>query len=364
VIDPERLDEVTRALGAYLRERLGGPGIEYAEAPARVTGGNQTFVYRFRLEGMPGEFAGPLVLRVLRPATSSENVRLEAAAHAALIDLGFPAPRVIACSTDPEPFGGAFQIMERIEGRKLLDEPDGGDPRIGPSRLWYEIRNSLLGDWTRPLAAVHARLHSLDPGPFRDAVAAAGYLDRVTGIGPHLESLRERVDRSEIGGLREGIDWLFRSRPADPAPAVICHGDLFPNQVLVRDGGVTGVIDWTEVRLEDPAFDIGIVKAGLENLPLRLPGPFGGLGGRLMRSFARRYYAEYRRLRPVDPEAVRYYEALRCIACLIYTGERRIALRNGVPVGPNPYDTTLGVAALTRSFEAISGIRLRLEPAY
>jgi aminoglycoside phosphotransferase (APT) family kinase protein len=40
---------------------------------------------------------------------------------------------------------------------------------------------------------------------------------------------------------------------------VICHGDLHVRHLLVdRDGSVTGVIDWGDLCLADPAVDLSI----------------------------------------------------------------------------------------------------------
>ncbi|WP_030430181.1 phosphotransferase [Allokutzneria albata] len=44
----------------------------------------------------------------------------------------------------------------------------------------------------------------------------------------------------------------FRSVPKDS----VVHGDLGPEHVLCRDGAVSGVIDWTDAHLGDPAIDL------------------------------------------------------------------------------------------------------------
>jgi aminoglycoside phosphotransferase (APT) family kinase protein len=47
-------------------------------------------------------------------------------------------------------------------------------------------------------------------------------------------------------------------------PALV-HADLGPAHLLVRDGRLAGVIDWSDVRVGDPAIDYAWV----------LNGPFG-----------------------------------------------------------------------------------------
>lgn len=70
-----------------------------------------------------------------------------------------------------------------------------------------------------------------------------------------LATLRDHSDRSR--------DLLARCQDAvrsfgDRVPALdaIVHWDFTPDNVLVRDGRVTGVIDWEGVRAGDPVFDL------------------------------------------------------------------------------------------------------------
>jgi aminoglycoside phosphotransferase (APT) family kinase protein len=54
--------------------------------------------------------------------------------------------------------------------------------------------------------------------------------------------------------------WWFPPLPAPPSPAerlVFIHGDLGAEHVFVHDGRITGVIDWSDAALGDPALDHG-----------------------------------------------------------------------------------------------------------
>jgi aminoglycoside phosphotransferase (APT) family kinase protein len=48
----------------------------------------------------------------------------------------------------------------------------------------------------------------------------------------------------------------FRSLLAKPFASALVHGDLGPEHVLCADGRITGVIDWTDVKIGDPAIDL------------------------------------------------------------------------------------------------------------
>jgi aminoglycoside phosphotransferase (APT) family kinase protein len=66
-------------------------------------------------------------------------------------------------------------------------------------------------------------------------------LDRVQGL---IDV--ERAQRVWRGALTAG-DW-----PGEP---VWVHGDLLPGNLLVRDGRLCGVIDWSGAGIGDPACD-------------------------------------------------------------------------------------------------------------
>lgn len=52
------------------------------------------------------------------------------------------------------------------------------------------------------------------------------------------------------------------ARAGAPVPRVLVHGDLGPAHLLRTGGLVTGVIDWTDARLDDPAVDLAWVLHG------------------------------------------------------------------------------------------------------
>ena len=59
--------------------------------------------------------------------------------------------------------------------------------------------------------------------------------------------------------------------PAWTGPPVWLHGDLHPANILVRDGRVTGVIDFGDITAGDPAADLSVAWM---LLPVELHGAF------------------------------------------------------------------------------------------
>ena len=314
-----RADALARALVEYLRRWLASPELELMEAAATISGGFDTEIYAVRLRGAPPAFAGPLVLRVLQPHHDPERALREQATQNGVADLGYPAPRALLAVADVRALGGApFLLMKRVPGRALLET--------------NAVRMAIV------LADLHLRLHALHPANLSRALGPAFTLDG------YLDALGRRIERSRLEGLAPLLGWLRARRPADGALA-ICHGDLHPQNVLVDHGGVTGVLDWPNALVADPAFDVAstlnilrFVPAGLTSMPRVVRG-----FARLVQPWlARHYLARYRRRRPIDRARLAYYEAAAALRALVRAAESRRGLA-GAPSGldASPYATRL-----------------------
>jgi aminoglycoside phosphotransferase (APT) family kinase protein len=323
-IDPEQSQTLAPALLGLLRARL-GEQVGFAETPRRLLGGNQTFVHAFRLARTEPPWEAPLVLRILRPHRDVAEVLLETVVQNALAPL---APRVLLHDLDPTALGGAFQIMERVPGRALLMGEIGQDTQ-GLARLRTfatAFRDAAFGSWPRLLAETHARLHALPPRPLVDALGAVGLGERVS-LARHIDRIEGPAEELGLAELRPVVVWLREREPTLPEPRVVCHGDLFPNQVFAENGQVTQVIDWADVTLAPPEFDLGIVCAGIESLPLH------GLGA-LQRNLAQRFRSSYERYHPLDSEALRFGAATRICRTMVSLARHRA----GLGPAPVPYD--------------------------
>ena len=92
--------------------------------------------------------------------------------------------------------------------------------------------------------------------------------DRARELGVEVRDPVREVDAfaercaSEVFPLlappeRERACRMFEEYLAEPAPALaLHHADLGPAHVLCDSGRITGVIDWTDARLGDPALDL------------------------------------------------------------------------------------------------------------
>jgi aminoglycoside 2''-phosphotransferase len=113
------------------------------------------------------------------------------------------------------------------------------------------------------LAGVAALLGALHVFPVADATRAGvrpellkgGYHDGQRGLVGIVESVLGRADFARL-------DDAFRRYERDHVPsenrAVLLHSDLKPEHVLCEGGRLSGVIDWGDVSLGDPDFDLAV----------------------------------------------------------------------------------------------------------
>lgn len=106
-------------------------------------------------------------------------------------------------------------------------------------------------------AAVGVFLRALHAVPVGDAVAL-GVPDR-TAVLAEREQTLERFRRDVLGRLphsRRASGVRLLDAAAQMPTDTLVHGDLGPEHLLVHDGVVSGVIDWSDAHIGDAALDL------------------------------------------------------------------------------------------------------------
>ncbi|BCY10825.1 phosphotransferase family protein [Actinoplanes sp. L3-i22] len=182
-------------------------------------------------------------------------------------------------SPDPERTDREARLLTLLHRISPLPVPE---PIIVPGEHWLAYRK-LPGTPLLNLAA--------PPHPAKIAATLRDFLralhavpaDQVAGlVDTDDQSPREwRSDAAEIYSVvAKHVPSLFRRRieaflNAEPPPATsrlaFSHNDLGIEHVLVdpRTGAVTGIIDWSDAALVDPAYDYGLLFRDLG--PVALP---------------------------------------------------------------------------------------------
>jgi aminoglycoside phosphotransferase (APT) family kinase protein len=191
---------------------------------------------------------GGWVFRFPRRAVAVPGVRREIAALPELagrVPLPIPVPELVGRPADgyPWPFWGA----RLVPGRELPEAGLSDADRVPVAAGVGAFLRALHG--TDPATVAHADLPTDPMARGVPAVRAA--------------KAREALDRLAAQGipLDPALDTLL-SRAAEsgspPGPAVVVHGDLHVRHVLVDAGRATGVIDWGDLCLADPAVDLSL----------------------------------------------------------------------------------------------------------
>ncbi len=222
---------------AFLAERYG------AVADVTEAGrGEWSIAYGFRRDG------GHYVVRFGRHRDDFEKDRLAAAFAAPHL----PIPQVLELG---EAFGAYYAISERVFG-DYLDQLDGAAMRAtlpGVFATLDAIRladvslastdgaagNALAATWTETLLALPDDAPSARVGGWRERLARSAEGSRV--FDDAYAALAEFVARC-------------------PGEKHLVHNDTLNRNVFVRDGRVTGVIDWGCMMYGDFVYDIALMS--------------------------------------------------------------------------------------------------------
>ncbi|MPQ98116.1 phosphotransferase [Modestobacter sp. I12A-02628] len=238
---PERVVDVDRAaalVAAAFPGLAGRPVEPFGEGwdnTVHLVGGEWAFRFPRRASALPGFRRELEVLPRLAP----------------LLPLPVPVPDLVAVDDDPVspwPFTGS---------------------RLLPGSELAELRLPEA-DRTEAAAALGAFLRALHAPATRDAVDVALPVDPVQRGWPAVRPERARalLDRLTDDGTWPGdptVHALLTEAGRLDAPAgepVLAHGDLHVRHVLLDGAGsLTGVIDWGDVCLADPAVDLSVAYA-------------------------------------------------------------------------------------------------------
>jgi aminoglycoside phosphotransferase (APT) family kinase protein len=323
--DPEKsLDQISGGLIEYLRDELGDSTINYDIPLTQLRGGYETWTYRFKLSGVGRELARPLVLRLYPQFYGTGNAVWESTIQNMLADEGYPVSRVYLTCTDMSVLGGAFFIMEFLEGELMMN-------------VAFETVPGLLG-------RTHAALHDIDPAPLINSLRERGWDERRYRLVGRLEGLKDQA--SQYPWSCDAVDWLIENCPPEPERLSICHGDFHPLNILVQGGHVTGVLDWPGFIIADPVLDVA------NTVVLTMVSAKHLLSLAEWEAAVEMYLESYRTHRSLDLKYLDYYKARRCI----------IALVDGAG-GQSVWQHPMIVKDLIEYTRQVTGIRIEPEPA-
>lgn len=176
------------------------------------------------------EIGGTRRSYVLR--TDSRRIEHEYHVLRAMESVAIPTPRAYGWDPDGEALGVRCFLSDFIDGESLLPPMLAGEPWA--TALYVDTACALQ-------ALTRNQLASIDFGP---GETAADFLEAAYGFfAAHPDSLAEAVYRE-----------LKDTMPELP-PVRFSNGDLWPDNILVRDGELVAVIDFTNAGFSDPLYE-------------------------------------------------------------------------------------------------------------
>jgi aminoglycoside phosphotransferase (APT) family kinase protein len=179
--------------------------------------------------------------------------------------------------------------MEFIEGKTI-------DPIQDPSILILT-------------AKTQAKLHKKDGRNISEKIRAHGHSAESHNFEGRIKWLVEKANK--YSGFSEAVKWLLDNRPNEPIIPNIIHGDFHPLNLLVKDGEVAAILDWSGFMVGDPMYGLGWTKAlfiatGKPELPEDV-----------FNNMIQQYFSTYEKLHLIDYDKLDYFVVYRLVRALI-----------------------------------------------
>jgi len=198
------------------------------------------------LDHVAFEVDGDLVVRLSSHADPVERAREVGREAELLRRVAAISPVTVPVPVLVDPDGGWLAY------RKLPGEPLLHVPAVHARAVGARLGGLLAALHAEPIANWHGLVDD-------DVTPPAAWLDEARATWVEVAGSVPPAHRESVGA--------FLEEPPPPAPfrRVLSHNDLGVEHVLVgpRTGRVTGVIDWSDTAVVDPARDLGLILRDL-----------------------------------------------------------------------------------------------------
>ncbi|MFF8591343.1 phosphotransferase [Streptomyces sp. NPDC015220] len=160
----------------------------------------------------------------------------------ALHRLGLPTSRIVPAADG--------SLITHVNGRRfVLKEWISG-------RVQQPLPLALLSEAGEFLADLHALPPRADG--LEDVPVGARRLSAA-----HLAAIPDFTDREFADWLTGRLERILAAEAGARREPCLVHGDLFDDNIVVRDDGHLSVLDWETISLDDPLLDLGMAAVGL-----------------------------------------------------------------------------------------------------
>lgn len=147
----------------------------------------------------------------------------------------------------PIPKVKKFIEHNNMESWALIDYLEGETIRMALlNEDNYQRRQEIIFNFGKILSEIH-----LTPCPDELLINEQSWLNRV------LDEAEYNLNNNEVDGTEELLKRLKIKKPKDYKQTLI-HGDFTIDNVMISNGVITGVIDWSSGAYGDPRYDVSL----------------------------------------------------------------------------------------------------------
>ncbi|WP_231884242.1 phosphotransferase family protein [Synechococcus sp. MIT S9504] len=296
----------------------------YEIAPTPLTGGIDSRIYQYKLEGKQ-----PKVLRILPSTRDAKELFHLQTVYKTLSIHGINVPLIHSVCDDKSILGGCFAVMDLLPGSTLsAQEP--------------EIQANVIGK-------TMANMHNLEVNPIIDELKESG-IPEEHFLSPAVLKNQLNVFEENYPWTSEHIYWLRDRLPLAGGKLSIIHGDYHAGNLMFEDGLVTGVLDWNFL-IADPAIDL----AHVVNLCLLYAHHvIKGLTMDFLENYRAQVLKSYCKIMPVDNELIKAFRVLELLKVLCFSDKMPEQFQSA-QAQRDFIDFIEGVTGLPLEFEHLTG---------
>jgi aminoglycoside phosphotransferase (APT) family kinase protein len=253
---------------------------------SRVLGGYSKDTYLISLAGSDGTVRDIVLRRDFPFGPSEGSAPDEYDVLARLFEANFAVPRPLAAVRDRAVLGQPFLIVERIEGENAAE--------------LFDKDRKLARSVALQLARLLGRLHAMDPRALGIKTADGGTPgDQIRSYLFRWKTFWEKNRQTRAPLPAAAFAWLESHVPHDVSRLVPVHGDARQNNVMIKDGEITALLDWEYMHAGDAAEDLEYTRMYLEPYVawIDFVRAYREAGGAETTSSSSRYYQVFRALR-------------------------------------------------------------------
>jgi aminoglycoside phosphotransferase (APT) family kinase protein len=287
MINPDyTVEEIETRFMSFLKKQVGD--LEITEHLNQIKGGNEAYLYRFHVKGVKG-METPQVLRLFPGFYGDEKAEWEAMIQNMLNERGLPTPKAHISTRDMTVLGGSFLVMDYIDG-------------ITPDPL-EDL--AILGLTAR----TQSKLHQIDGKPVSEAIHALGHSRHSHSIEGRIDWLLDRAKHHPE--LKELFKWVVDNKPELPEKVSVVHGDFHPGNMILKDGEVIAIVDWSGFMVGDPMAGLGWTLA------LYIGNAKHDFPPEVFEDLIQGYIQEYEKISPVNKDTLAYFITFRLAMALL-----------------------------------------------